>query len=88
MVKPERLPDSGPLTGKEWPGPLAAGSAPGLLLAIMAAVLLANDIGIGATVGLVAGFALLTWLIFVIDTLRKAGKMADALINCDMVNCE
>ena len=51
---------------------------PGLLLAIVAAVLLANDISIGAMVGLVAGFALLAWLIFVIDTLRKAGKMADA----------
>lgn len=51
---------------------------PGLLLAIVAAVLLANEIGIGAALMLVAGLALLAWLIFVIDTLRKAGKMADA----------
>lgn len=51
---------------------------PGLVLAIAAAVLLANDIGIGAAVLLAGGFALLAWLIFVIDTLRKAGKMAEA----------
>ena len=49
---------------------------PGFILAIAAALLLANEIGIGATVALVAGFALLTWLIFAIDTFRKAGKMA------------
>jgi DNA-directed RNA polymerase subunit RPC12/RpoP len=55
---------------------LAGAFLPGLLLGIVAAVLLANDYGIGAAIGLVAGLALLAWLIFVIDTLRKAGKMA------------
>ncbi|GJM42268.1 MAG: hypothetical protein DHS20C20_25500 [Ardenticatenaceae bacterium] len=57
---------------------LAGALLPGLLLGIIAAVLLANDYGFGSAIGLVSGFALLAWLIFAIDTLRKTGKMAAA----------
>ncbi|VAW43372.1 hypothetical protein MNBD_CHLOROFLEXI01-2775, partial [hydrothermal vent metagenome] len=52
---------------------------PGLLLGITAVILSANDLtDLTTAVGFAAGFALLAWLIFVIDTLRKAGKMANA----------
>jgi uncharacterized membrane protein (GlpM family) len=51
---------------------------PGLLLAIVAAVLLANEIDLGGAVMLAAGFALLAWIIFAITTVSKAGKMAQA----------
>lgn len=50
---------------------------PGILLAAAAALLQANGYAAGGFVGVLAGFAILAWLIFVIDTLRKAGKMAD-----------
>ncbi len=49
---------------------------PGLLLGVTAAILLANNIGAGNIVGFVAGIAFLVWVVFAIDTLRKAGKMA------------
>jgi hypothetical protein len=67
-----------PVDWKKVGWTLAGAFLPGLLLGIIAAVLLANNYGFGAAIGLVAGFALLAWLIFVIDTLRKAGKMAAA----------
>lgn len=47
-----------------------------LLLGVVAAVLLIREIGIGNAVGLAAAFALLIWIIFAVDTFRKAGKMA------------
>lgn len=50
----------------------------GVLLAVAAALLQANGAAVGGFVGLMAGFALLAWLIFAINTLRKAGKMAEA----------
>ena len=52
---------------------------PALLLAIVAAIFLANgNDSVGVPVGMVAGFSLFIWLIFVIDTLRKAGRLANA----------
>lgn len=57
---------------------LAGAFLPALLFALVTAVLLANNYDIGGLFGLLAGVSLIGWLIFVIDTLRKAGKMANA----------
>ena len=57
---------------------LAAAFLPALIFALITAVLLANDYSIGGLFGLLAGVSLVVWLVFVIDTLRKAGKMAGA----------
>ncbi|MEZ4591586.1 MAG: hypothetical protein R3D55_10675 [Chloroflexota bacterium] len=51
---------------------------PVLLLAIAAALLLANELDIGGLVMMVAGIGLITWIVFAVTTLSKAGKMADA----------
>ena len=51
---------------------------PALLFALVAALLLANEYEIGSLFGLLAGVSFIAWLVFVIDTLRKAGKMASA----------
>ncbi len=55
---------------------LAGTFLPALLFALVAAVLLANNYDIGGLFGLLAGVSLIGWLVFVFDTLRKAGKMA------------
>jgi predicted permease len=57
---------------------LAAAFLPALLFALIAALLLANDYEIGGLFGLLAGVSLVVWLVFVIDALRRAGRMAGA----------
>ncbi len=57
---------------------LAAAFLPALMFALAAALLLAYEYSIGGLFGLLAGVSLVVWLVFVIDTLRKAGKMANA----------
>lgn len=57
---------------------LAAAFLPALLFALITALLLANDYPVGGLFGLLAGVSLVVWLVFVMDTLRKAGKMAAA----------
>jgi len=67
-----------PVDWKKVGGSLAGTFLPTILFAIVAVLLLANDYGIGSLFGLLAGVSLIVWLVFVIDTLRKAGKMASA----------
>ncbi|MCA9917965.1 MAG: hypothetical protein KC445_08440 [Anaerolineales bacterium] len=51
---------------------------PVLLLAIAAAVLLANNLDIGGLIMMVAGVAMIAWIVFAVSTVSKGGKMADA----------
>lgn len=67
-----------PLDWKKVGWTLAGTFLPALLFALITVLLLANDYGIGSLFGLLAGVSLVAWLIFIIDTLRKAGKMANA----------
>jgi hypothetical protein len=67
-----------PVDWKKVGWTLAAALLPFLLFALTASLLLANDVGIGGLVGLLAGISLIAWLVFVFDTLRRAGKTAKA----------
>jgi hypothetical protein len=67
-----------PVDWKKMGWTLAGTFLPALLFALAAALLLANDYGIGGLFGLLAGVSLIVWLVFVIDALRKAGKMTSA----------
>jgi len=67
-----------PVDWKKVGWTLAGAFLPVLLLALTAVILLANAYDIGGLFGLLAGVGLIVWLVFVIDTLRKAGKMTAA----------
>ncbi len=67
-----------PVDWKKVGWTLAGTFLPALLFALIAALLLANNYAFGSWFGLLAGVSLIAWLVFVVDTLRKAGKMASA----------
>lgn len=67
-----------PVDWKKVGWTLAAALLPFLLFALTASLLLANGYELGTLFGFLAAIGLIIWLVFLIDTLRKAGKMAQS----------